>query len=87
MIKDRLLVRQQGEVGVCVYEAAWTHASWFEGGGGVLVEWESPVPNSGSVLSSNPTKAFGFSLEGWYTEKRNLPFVLPENKFEQCHLW
>ena len=35
-----------------------------KGGGGVLVEWESPVPSSDSVLGSNPTKAFGFSVEG-----------------------
>ena len=35
------------------------------------------MPSSGSVLSSNPTKAFGFSVEGWYTLKKGicpLPF-------------
>ena len=32
--------------------------------GGALVEGESLVLNSGSVLGLNPTKAFGFSVEG-----------------------
>jgi len=46
----------------------------------------------GSVLGSNPTKAFGFSVEGWCAlkkgicplavclEKSNLPFALPEKQ-------
>jgi len=56
--------------------------SWLPvGGGGVLVEWESPVPSSGSVLGSNPTKAFGFFC--WRVvclKKGNLPFALPEKQ-------
>ena len=50
------------------------------GGGGVLEECVSPAPSSGSVLGLNPTKAFGFSVEGWRTLKRNLPFALPEKQ-------
>ena len=43
-----------------------------------LVEWESLVLNSGSFLGSKPTKTFGYSVEGWFALKRNLPL---ENKF------
>ena len=53
----------------------------LSGGSGVLVEWESPVPSSGSVLGSNPTKAFGFLLKGVaHWKKRNLPFALQEKQ-------
>ena len=58
----------------------------IQGGGGVLVESESPVPSSGSVLGLNPTKAFGFSVEGWYALKKGIcPLPFQKNKFEQCH--
>jgi len=42
---------------------------------------------SGSVLDLNPTKAFGFSVEGWCTLKKGIcPLPFQKNKFEQYHL-
>ena len=40
-----------------------------------LVELECLVLSPGSVLGLNPTKAFGFSVEGWCAlkKKRKLP--------------
>ena len=32
--------------------------------------------NSGSVLGSNPPKALGLSVEGWFALKWSMPFAL-----------
>ena len=76
-----------GGSGVLVVSVPDSHARESGTETSVLVECESPMPSSGSVLGLNPTKAFGFSVEGWCALKKGiclLPFQ--RNKFEQCHL-
>ena len=43
--------------------------------------------NSSSVLGPNPTKAFGFSVEGWFALKEGICLPFQKNKFEQYAIY